>query len=72
MAKVPCPHCQNTLFETGMLDPKGVFGKKEGSPAVEQSDEGDFMTCKSCKRRVRLERVPNMIGTIDFRVAAKQ
>ena len=53
---VPCPACHRPLYTAVSLE-DGVDAGAVESPKVEHDAHGDYMTCPSCKARVRMARM---------------
>jgi DNA-directed RNA polymerase subunit RPC12/RpoP len=60
--KIPCPHCGDVLYQLGLLDDHGVWGKLPNAPSLENDKGGYFMSCPYCSRRVDMEVTSSPIG----------
>ncbi len=56
---VTCPCCHKILyaFELDKSKNGGTWKITDDSPAIQSDSEGHFMKCKSCSKRVAIEKV---------------
>jgi uncharacterized Zn-finger protein len=62
--KVMCPCCGKELFRLGALqtDPL-VLGMNTDDPRLESDENGQFMRCPYCSKRVVFVSAPSPVGT---------
>jgi len=70
---VRCPCCSKPLYTLATLSPSARDGWEltKDSPPVKQDNDGPYMKCAQCSRRIALVR-QKAKGAFGFRVATGQ
>lgn len=67
-----CPCCGKELFRLGPLQlASPVFGVSAGSPKLQSDENGQFMCCPHCSKRVVFVSAPALVGA-GFRIGDVQ
>ncbi len=68
MTITTCPHCTRELFRTGLVPPN--LAVKVSGPDTDEDEDGHFMKCPHCGKRVDLDpssTTPGAGGTLRVR-----
>jgi len=69
---VQCPCCKKELYRT-VTNSEGIREMAKGSSRMEQDNNGPFMVCQHCSKRVLLESVPTPQGSpVQWRLSSTQ
>ena len=70
---VNCPCCNKMLYALGLdrTDTGATWQITKDSPAIQQDNEGHFVKCSHCSKRVALEKI-SVEGHPRWLVSAKQ
>lgn len=71
---VPCPCCRKSLYRLGRVQRGGgdaIWLTTTDSPRVESDNNGHFITCAYCTKRIAMIEVPG-IPEAEFNVSSFQ
>lgn len=61
---VPCPCCKKDLYS--VVERDALYLSKKNNPNIEKDNQGAFLKCPHCSKRISLRLAPSLSGIPQF------
>jgi uncharacterized Zn-finger protein len=69
---VLCPCCKEVLYRLSLQESDGIWVKTTDSPPIHNDNEGNFITCPHCSKRIAMAPVIGDLSRGAFEIAQDQ
>jgi hypothetical protein len=70
--EVLCPCCKEILYKLSLRESDEIWTKTTDSPPIDNDNEGNFIVCPHCSRRIAMAPVIGDLSGTAFEIAQDQ